>query len=463
MALEISGLLVINVAYLVVGAAALVAVGWVTVDTSSWYRLGVAYPLGLVVVIIPASYLAVFRVPVSLTATAVGLGVVVVAAARARPWRTINLAKGALRLRGSRGGLVGGALFLVLAVLLVYAARTFATRPLIEWDSWVIWLAKARLLYADPSAAPAALRSGIYGQAPYPLGLPTLEALGFSSMGQYDGTVIGVQFLLLACAFPVALWSLLRARARLWMIALVTLATVAAPQVLYQLLTRYADVPLGLFVGLGVGAGAAWVVSQGNERWLLGCFAAFFGMAGLTKNEGLLFALAGCVALALATIAARDRRRIVEATMAIAALLAVILPWRVYCAVYGLSTPDYNLGHAADPAYLRAHADRVGPTVTELWRQLTNARAWGLLVWVILLALVVGLAAAQWRLLTFAGTWLVLAAGGLLVTYWISVLPVTSHLTNTSNRTIVSLLIGGAAMVPLFVFPRPVDDGRRDR
>ena len=62
MALELSGLLVVNVAYLVVGAAALAAVGWVNADTSSWYRLGVAYPLGLVVVTIPASYLALLRV-----------------------------------------------------------------------------------------------------------------------------------------------------------------------------------------------------------------------------------------------------------------------------------------------------------------------------------------------------------------------------------------------------------------
>ena len=61
---------------------------------------------------------------------------------------------------------------------------------------------------------------------------------------------------------------------------------------------------------------------------------------------------------------------------------------------------------------------------------------------------------ARWRLLVFTGTWLVLSGAGLLLTYWVSTLPLGSNLTNTSYRTIVSLLIGGAAVAPLFVFPR---------
>jgi hypothetical protein len=455
---ELAGLLVANAAYFGVGWAALVAAGWVTAERSSWYRLGVAYPFGLVVVTLPASYIALFGAPVAITAIVVGAVVVLAAVVRARAWRRFGRLGGRLRLQVSRGGLAGGALFLVLAAVLAYAARTFATRPDLEWDSWAIWLAKARLLYDDPSAAPAALRSGNYGQSPYPLGLPTLEALGFKAMGQYDSTAIGVQFWLLACAFPVALWSLLRSRARTWVIALVAIAIVAAPQILFQLLTRFADVPLGLFVGLGVGAGAAWVVSRANETWLLACFAVFLGMAGITKSEGFLFALAGCVALAVAVAVARDRALAGQAAKAIGAVLVLILPWRLYCSAYGLTTPDYDLGHAVDPSYLSAHADRVGPAASELWHQLAKTQSWGLLVWVILLALVVGLVARQWPLLAFAGTWLVLAAGGLLLTYWISTLPLESHLTNSSYRTIVSLLIGGGAVVPLFVFPRAVDE-----
>ena len=451
---EVVGLVLANVGYLLVGAAALVAAGWLTADRASWFRLGVAYPFGIVVVVLPASYVALFGVPVAVTAIVVGALVVVAAIVcvlRRRGGRV-----GRVRLsRPSPEGGVAVACFLVLAVLLAYAARTFAVRPDIEWDSWAVWLAKARLLYSDPSAAPAALRSGNYGRTPYPLGLPTLEALGFKAMGRYDSTAIGLQFLLLACAFPLSLWALLRARARPWVIALVALAIIGAPQILYQLLTRYADVPLGLFIGLGIAAGAAWLVGQPGDTWLLGCFAAFLGIAGILKSEGFLFALAGCVALAIGIAATRDRALALPGAKAIGAVLALIVPWQLYCAAYGLSTPDYNLANAARPSYLSAHVDRVWPAARELWVQLGKTGSWGLLVWVILLALAVGLVARQWPLLAFLTAWLGLATGGLVLIYWISTLPVESNLTNSSYRTIVSLLVGGAAVVPLFLFPRP--------
>jgi hypothetical protein len=436
---EIVGLVAVNLAYVVVGAALLVACGWF-----AWYRVGVAYPLGVVATVVPASYVALFGVPVAITAAAVAVALVAVALWRTWPWHVPRFG----RVRVSPVAVV---VFVVLAVVLAYAARTFATRPVIEWDSWAIWLAKARLLYDDPGAAPGVLRTGTYGQAPYPLGLPTLEAVGFKAMGQYDGTVIGLQLWFLATAFPFALWSILRVRAQAWTIAFASIAVVAAPQMLFQLMTHYADVPLGLFVGLGVAAGAAWVLS--GEAWLLGCFAAFFGMAGVTKSEGFLFALAGCVAL----LVAAGRPRLRAAGIATAAVLAVILPWRLYCSAYGLATPDYNLGNALRPSYLRAHADRLGPTLGELAHQLGQTSSWGFLTWAVLLAFGAGILAFRWRLLAFAGTWLVLAAGGLVLTYWISTLPTDSHLSNTSYRTIVSLLIGGASVVPLFVFPRRED------
>ena len=389
MAREVVGLVLANVGYLLVGAAALVVVGWLTADRASWFRLGAAYPLGIVVVVLPASYVALFGVPVAVTAIVVGALVVVAAIVCVRRRRGGRVGRGRLPRPSPAGG-VAVAFFLVLAVLLAYAARTFAVRPDIEWDSWAVWLAKARLLYSDPSAAPAALRSGELRPDAVPAGLPTLEALGFKAMGRYDSTAIGLQFLLLACAFPLSLWSLLRARARPWVIALVALAIIGAPQILYQLLTRYADVPLGLFIGLGIAAGAAWLVGRPGDTWLLGCFAAFLAMAGILKSEGFLFALAGLCR-------ADDRRSLHLGTVrwrcpgakAIGAVLALIVPWQLYCAAYGLSTPDYNLVNAANPSYLGAHADRVRPAARELWENFGKTGSWGLLVWVILLALAV--------------------------------------------------------------------------
>jgi hypothetical protein len=455
--LEIAGLAVANAAYLVVGAAAFVALRWVTRDPATWFRLAAAYPFGIVVVVVPASYLALLRVPVAWGATAAGLAAVAAGAVRVyRDPGTGQRVGGPRRWRPrlSGGGLLAFAVAAVTAALVAHASRTFAIRPLVEWDGWGVWTAKARLLYADPSQAPAALRSGNYGQTPYPIALPTLEALGFGAMGKYDGSVIGLQSLALAAAFPCGLWALLRRVAPAWATLLVALAVVGAPQILYQLVTHYADVPLALWVGLGLAAGAAWAASPAGDGWLLGAFAAFLGMAGLTKSEGFLFAAAGAAALAVAVLVHPRRAALKrDAGMAIAALGAIVLPWQLYTAAYGLTTPDYDLAHAVAPGYLNAHAGRVGPVVRELWHQLVQTNHWGLLVWVIPVAVACGFLARRLQVSAFAATWLVLGAGGLVLTYWISTLPLESHLTNTSYRTIVPLLVGGAAMIPALIFP----------
>jgi hypothetical protein len=450
-ALELAGLAVVNVAYLLVGTAAFVAGGWVVPErAATWRRLGAAYLFGIVVLAVPASYLALLRVPVGISALVIGVAVLALAVRRIGLPRHIRPPQ--LRFP-SADTLAAAAITVVALVVLSYAFRTFLIRPLVENDAWTIWAAKARLLYGDPSAAPAALRSGQYGQAPYPLGLPTLQALGFGAMGRFDGTLIGAQFAGLAFGFVAALWSVLDRRARPIAIALAAAAVVAAPELLYQLLTHYADVPLGLFVGLGVAAAAAWTARPDEDGWLLACAVTFLAMAGLTKSEGLMFAVAGAIALIVAQIGRGWTHRLRPAFAAVACLAVVLVPWSLYCAAYGLSSADYDLKNVASVGYLRDHSDRLGPVVRELWTQLQTSANWGYLVAAIGIGIATGIVGQRWRATAFAVAWLSLAAGGLVLVYWVSTLPTTSNLTNSSFRTIVSLLVGGTAVLPLLIAP----------
>lgn len=458
MIVELTGLATVNVAYFVVGAAACVAAGWVDDRPETWYRFGAAYLLGIVIVVVPASYLALVRVPVGVGAAATGAVVI-----GAGVWRGRRLRPRRPRSpRPTADGVVAAVLAVVAAVVLIHASRTLVTRPLVEYDAWAIWAAKARLLYEAAGDAPAALRTGRYGQAPYPLGLPTLQALGFGGMGRFDGTLIGAQFVALAFGFVAALWSVLHRRARASVTLLAALAVVAAPQILYQLATHYADVPLGLWVGAGVAAAAAWAARPDADGWLLACAVAFLGMAALTKSEGQLFALAAAVALVVSAAGAGWPTRIRPALVAAGATVAVFLPWRLYCGAYGLTSPDYDLANVASPLYLDAHSDRVGPVFHELWRQLDAPKKWGWIVFAVAFAVVASLAGRRFRVAAFAIVWIALAFGGLVLVYWISTLPTESNLTNSSYRTIVSLLVGGAALTPLLVAPLDRPPRRRE-
>lgn len=458
MAVELAGLAVANVAYFVVGVAAFVAGGWVSPARSvTWRRVGAAYMLGIVVVVVPASYLALFGVPVGVGAAVAGLAAIALAARRVGLPR--QLARARLP-RPSAEQLAALAVTGVALVVLGYAFRAFVVRPLVDFDAWAIWAPKARLLYQDPGAAPAAIRSGLYGQSPYPLALPTLQALGFGSMGRFDGALIGAQFAALAFGFVAALWALLERRARPLAISLCAAAIVVAPQFLFQLLTHYADVPLGLFIGLGVAAAAAWTVSP-DDGWLLACAVAFIGMGALTKSEGTLFAVAAAIALLATQVGPAWRTRLRPALVAVGAIALILLPWQIYCAAYHLKTSDYNLSDAVSLGYLREHSDRLGPVLRELGKQLTVTHQWGYLVFAVAAGVFTGALARRWRATAFAVVWLALAFAGLVLIYWISTLPTSSNLTNSSFRTIVSLLVGGTALLPLLIAPTDPKDCAR--
>ncbi|HST13833.1 MAG TPA: hypothetical protein VLJ44_03145 [Gaiellaceae bacterium] len=457
MTVELAGLAVANVAYFVVGVAAFAAGGWVSPDKpATWRRLGAAYMVGIVVVVVPASYLALVGLPVGLGAAIAGLVVVALAVGR------VGVPRAPARARLRRPSLEHLAALAVTGIGVVvvgYSFRAFVVRPLVDFDAWAIWTAKARLLYEDAGAAPAVLRSGQYGQSPYPLALPTLQALGFGSMGRFDGTLIGAQFAALALGFVGALWSVLERRARPLAIALCAAAVVVAPEILYQLMTHYADVPLGFFVGLGVAAAAAWT-TRPDDGWLLACAVAFIGMAALTKSEGTMFAVAAAVALLAAQLGPGWRERARPALVAVGAIALILVPWQLYCAAYHLRSTDYSLADVANVSYLRAHSDRLGPVLRELWKQLIASSHWGYLVLTVAAGILAGALGKRWRATTFAVVWLAVAFGGLVLIYWISTLPTSSNLTNSSFRTIVSLLVGGTAIVPLLI--APTDPEERD-
>jgi hypothetical protein len=107
------------------------------------------------------------------------------------------------------------------------------------------------------------------------------------------------------------------------------------------------------------------------------------------------------------------------------------------------------------------HIEDVDVQVRELWAQLETTANWGYLVAAICVGIATGIVGRRWRVTAFAVAWLALAGGGLVLGYWVSTLPTSSNLTNSSFRTIVSLLVGGTALLPLLIAPLDASDPRR--
>ena len=446
-----TGLLVANFSYLVIGIALLtltrVAVSWRELAE----RAGVAYLLGVAAIGILAAHLALIEVPLSLLE--VGFVAVVTslfALRRMRRWEAPT--RPTVRIDGRSGlewasGLVGAGALLASAVVLVHAWRTFAVRPLLEWDGWAIWGMKARALYEFGGATGPAFTSDAYPPLQHPLLLPSLEAIAFRSMGSFDSTRIHVQLILLAVGFALALWTLLRPRVPAAIAGLSVLAVLAAEPVLRQLSTNQADVPLAFFVALALVALGRWLVE--GERWLLVVAVVLLGAATLTKSEGALYALVALVTLVVVTaLWARERLR--SAAAAAVAVALILVPWRLNVELRGLELVEYDFANLASGDYLSDRADRVRPAASGLWDQIASG-SWGLLVALVAAALVSALLARRYSLAAFASFWVAGSFAGLLLVYWISVIPIDLALRWSADRTVVSIVVGAAALAPLLI------------
>jgi hypothetical protein len=405
-------------------------------------RLPLGYAVGIAAGGILVAHLSLLHIPVGriglplLAAVSLVLGI-----------RRLRAAPPAERPRPEAQDVAAVALLGVAAVFGVAAARFFAVKPLLESDGWVIWATRARTLFEHGHPVAPVFTDPSFPALQYPLLLPGLEAVAFRFMGAFDGTLVHLQLLGLAVAFVGGSWVLLREHAPPVLLAATLVAVVTAPAFLFQLETNFADIPVAMLIGLGLASLAAWL--RGGGPGLLPAAALFLGAGALTKNEGELFALAAYV-IAFAVARAPQRRPLAWAALA---TFLIELPWRLWTQLHGLRPADYSLSNLFDPAYLDDHRDRVGPSARELLTQIVHVESWSYVFALVAVGFGGALVLRRWRAALFGAGWAVLSFGGLLAIYWISINPISNHLYNTSDRTIDTLMIGTAMLVPVLLAP----------
>ncbi len=446
------GLLVANGLYLAIGVGLLPLLRIARDRGELVARLPLAYLVGVAATGILVAHLALLEVAVGLVELVVLAAVVLFLGLRRLPEASNTALLAPREPAWSRA--VGAVALVVSLVLLGHALATYRLRPLLEWDGWAIWGTKARALYEFGGATGPVFTSEAYLPLQHPLLLPSLQAVGFRAMGTYDPTLAHVQLALLALGFLLAFVGLLRDRIPAALLGLSALAILAAEPVLKQLSTNLADVPLAFFVALGLVAAGRWLVS--GERWALVVAALFLGAAALTKSEGLFFALA-----ALAALAPFAWRRWRELATAAGAVVAIVLPWRLFVALEDLPLVEYSFRNAVSPGYLADHSDRVRPALEGLLDEIFTLD-WGLLVPFFVAAVVTAALARRNALVGFALLWAALAFAGLVLVYWISVIPIELALVWSADRTVVTLVVGAAALGALLAGESASREGAED-
>ncbi|MDQ3935516.1 MAG: hypothetical protein M3340_12890 [Actinomycetota bacterium] len=420
--------------------------------------LGLAYVTGVGATMLALTALLVVGVPfglVTFVATALAIGSAGAAAAllrlrregpdpasaRARPaWPLIS---------AGRRPTVDGAAVIVFAVALaivgVYGFDAMRSEPLDQWDGWSIWTRKAVMLVHVDTLASDFWTAPTYEfmHQDYPLVVPLLEAVFFRAGASVDTQAVHGQLWLLLVGFVwAAAWVAARVtRPVVW--APLLLLLLLAPGASSQLFAGYADVPMALFLGLGVLLAGLWL--DRREPWQLWLAALMLGAAAGVKNEGLLGAVAALACLTAVVAAGRERRALVRVGAGWAVFLATVLPWRIWMLANDVSG-DLPLGKGLDPTYLADRSDRFWPSVEALEGQMGDQGTWFFLIplgaALAIAALIAGVrrAAAAFYLATGFTVFL-----GLVWAYWIARSDLAWHLTTSAYRVVAGVVLVCAA------------------
>ncbi len=254
------------------------------------------------------------------------------------------------------------------------------------FDTWNLWMRKANLMFFGSHLPLTIFKSQTEGyiQAYYPLGYPLLLAIHMRSMGVYETSTVHivVWILLLAFVWAGAFLASRVTRPLVW--ATVLPGTVFL--VYNQASSGYADIPVAIFLGLGVLATGIWLESRRRGDLWVACLL----LAGAVqiKNEGYIGAIIILVVAACYLLRWRQWAAIRDLAAAGAGVLVVaILPWRLWLKANHISG-DHSLGGTFNPAYLIDHFSRVWPSLKALENQISNqASTSGLIIIAFALAL----------------------------------------------------------------------------
>jgi hypothetical protein len=409
----IGGVLAVNVAFVVVGYALLGRPRW------HWSWAGLALLVGAGAVGTLVFFAVIVGVHASLWVAAVA-AVVLVALGLFGPSNRLLLGE----RPGARLGPLAGALFgLVAAVCLLGIVGGFRSSPWLD-DAWGIWLPKGLALWHHGLDARLFVPNGefvTFGVPDYPLWWSVVSSLNVQAAGDVDVRVMCAQLALLTAGFVGAVARLAWGYVRPTVLAAGLALLVLSPELWRHVQGGVADLPLALYLALGVLAGALWLKSRAPFHLVLTGFA--LAVALQIKTEALP------EAAALVVVGTLVARRLAWTGLALVAALPWLL-WRWIEDVPSRAKLDFT------------RADRLPDAVRAVSEHLFDPTEWLVLV---PLAIVLALLARRPKALLVPAALVAVV----LVAYWIDRDEIGYVLATSAYRVIDPVVLSAAVLIPL--------------
>ena len=190
-----------------------------------------------------------------------------------------------------------GIFFLASVIAVLVFINMIISRPQGVLDAWSIWNRAARFIYRDPENWRATLSPdlALFRHADYPLLVPLNVAWGWEALGNETLRVPMLQSALFTFSTIMVMFSILAFTRTIGQASLASVVLIAYSGIIVEGTYLIADVPVTYFI-LTSGI-LMYLFTVRNEFSLLMLSGFMAGLAGWTKNEGLLFIAVSPIAL----------------------------------------------------------------------------------------------------------------------------------------------------------------------
>lgn len=272
------------------------------------------------------------------------------------------------------------AFWILLLMCLTAMLLLTINRPHGEWDSWVIWNQRARMLLLGKDCFAMSMRYANHGD--YPLLIPGFIARCWTFMGSLSTVIPATTGFLFAASTAglmfCGLW-LTRGKNQAYIGGLFLFGSYFFVRMCVR---QYADEPLAFNVMaclffLNFQA-ALWPGSR-SPLVLAGLFA---GLAAWTKNEGSLFVLSLTAGLACYWLFFRTKRAAANVVLVFAAALPILAVVQIFKAKAGVPSDLLIGGKLKDNLLTLARYAQVSKAFVNEWARFRN---WSILPYLLLL------------------------------------------------------------------------------
>jgi len=324
-----------------------------------------------------------------------------------------------------------------------YAIFRALIRPIEAYDAIAIYAIKSKIFFLAKSINADFLSTTfkLFPHPDYPLNIPFSEVFVYLSLGNLNDQLVKIIFPLFFIGLLAIFYFEIRRFASRAYALLFTFLLATIPQFNAYAANAYVDLPLAYYYFASAVFLFKWIENKEKTHLLL-VSACMSGLAGFTKNEGMMYCAINSLVLFIALIGDGERmkmKRIFNFIAYTGVMCIILLPWLWIKNTCSLTNDEIVLANI-NLSYLMKQLHRIGPILYEYQKQFFGPKKWNIMWPLALLVILIGHKIAFGGIKKYMALSVGLAVAGYTLFYMISPLDAMFFAGKTWSRFIIHFL-----------------------